>query len=238
MAEQGGEAGGNSGGEATFTQADIDNAVKAALAGVKAEDDPAFKALWQESKDAKARAKAFEGLDADEARAALAKLKELETEGKAGEVGVTSEQLKAIRAEVEADLEGKYTPFKTENETLRGRLRELQLDSVVKSVMAKQGVRAERVDALFRLTADKFDLTDEGEPMLKDHPGRDIAKFVAEELGKEYPEFYQSSGSSGGGASRSNAGGSGTKKTVAASDKQALSANLEGIAKGDVVVDV
>lgn len=230
------EDGGGQEGGTTLTQADIDNAVKEALAGVKSKDDTAFQNLWKEAKEAKAAADAFKGLNADEARAAMARLKEIETEGKAGEVGITSEQLKTIRQEVVESLEGEYTPFKTENETLRGRLRELQLDNVVKSVMAKQGVRAERVDTLFRLTADKFDLDDAGEPILKDHVGKDVGKFILDELGAEYPEFWQASGSSGGGASRSNAGGGGAVRTVAATDKAALSANIEDIASGKVVV--
>ena len=225
------------GDDTTFTQAQVDSAVQEALAGAKSKDDTAFQNLWQEAKDAKAAAKAFEGLDVEEARNAIAKLKEIETKGKADDVGVTSEQLATIRSEVRESLEGEFLPFKAENEGLRTQIRTLQLDNVIKGVMAKQGVRAERVDALFRLTADKFDLTDEGEPMLKDHPGKDVAKFVAEELGNEYPEFYQGSGSSGGGASRSAAGGGGRVRTIAASDKSAFIGSVEDIAAGKVAVE-
>ena len=231
MAEQGENEG------TTFTQVDIDNAVKTALSGVKAEDDPAFKSLWQEAKDAKARAKAFEGLDAEEARSAMAKLKELETEGKAGEVGVTSEQLKQIRQEVTESLEGDYLPYKTENDTLKGKLRDLQLDSVVKGIMGKNGVKSAKVEPLFKLTAERFELTDEGEPMLRDHPGRDVSKFVSENLAQEFPEWFEASGSSGGGASRSSGGAGGATRTVKQGDKAAMAGvSVEDIASGKVIV--
>ena len=235
MAEDGGDQGGSGGGETTFKQADIDAAVTEALAGAKSKDDVAFQNLWKEGKEAKAALKAFEGLDPKEAKSALAKLKELETAAKAGELDVGKDQLEAIRKDVISDLEGEYLPLKADNETLKGGLRELQLDNQVKIIMAKQGVRAERIDTLFRLAADKFDLDDDGEPMLAGHPGKDVPKYITEVLGEEYPEFWPSSGSSGGGASKST-GGAGGQRSIALSDKDAISANLEDIASGKVTV--
>ena len=236
MAEDGGDQGGSGGGETTFKQADIDTAVKEALAGAKSNDDVAFQNLWKEGKEAKAALKAFEGLDAKEGRDAIARLKELETAAKAGELGVDTEKVKVIRKEVEEELQELYAPVKKDNETLKGKLRELQLDNQVKNIMAKQGVRAERIDTLFRLAADKFDLDDDGEPMLAGHPGKDVPKYITEVLGEEYPEFWPSSGSSGGGASRSAGGAGGVQKQIALSDKKAISGSLEDIASGKVVV--
>ena len=114
--------------------------------------------------------------------------------------------------------------------------RTLRLDSVVKAEMAKAGARSERIDALYKLAADEFDLTDDGKPMLKNRPGIEVSKFVAEDLKKQYPELYNGTGSSGGGAPRSTAGGGGAPNTIAADDAEGFIANLEGIAKGAVNV--
>ena len=220
-----------------ITQEQMDNAVQEAVAAAKVDGDTAFQNLWKEAKQAKQKAKAFDGIDPAEAKAALARLQELELEGEAGKAGIKGEQLRQIQEQVRKSLEDEYTPFKSENDRLKTRLRELQLDNVVKGVMAKHGVRPERIDALFRLTSDRFDLTDEGEPMLKDRPGYDVSKYVADELGSEWPDLFLPSGSSGGGASKSNASGAGGRpKTVSWSDKVAVSANLEGIANGTVLI--
>lgn len=177
----------------------------------------------------------FKGIDPDEVRSMQTKLQELEHQSKASEAGITNEQLKTLRAEIRKDLEKEYSGLQGEVESLRADNRGLRLDSVVKDEMSKAGVRAERIDALFRLNSDKFDLTDDGVPFIKERPGAEIAKFVAEDLRKEFPEFYNGSGASGGGASKSS-GGVGQHGKIAASDKEALSHNLEKIASGDIEV--
>ena len=99
--------------------------------------------------------------------------------------------------------------------------------------MSKSGVRAERVDALFRLTGDQFDLTEDGQPMLRDRMGTPVEKFITDDLSKAYPEFFTGTGSSGGGASKSAGGASGNPRTIAANDGKGFLANVEAIAKGD-----
>lgn len=218
--QQDGADGQQDGGEAaqSFSQADVDAAVQDALAKVKGDNDKAFQKLWNEAKAAKAR------------------MKELEQEGKAQKAGVTSDELKRMREEVAADLKAEYAPLQEQLEAALRENRGLKLDNVVKQAMGKAGVRAARVDALFRLTADQFDLTDDGQPMLKARPGTPLEKFLRDDLVKEYPEFYEGSGSSGGGAARSSAGGGGGRRTIAAGDDAAFLANLEGVAKGQVEV--
>ena len=180
---------------------------------------------------------AFKGIDPTEYRSMAAKLQELEHQQKADKAGITSDQLQKLRQEIRGDLEKEYKQALDELEGLRTDNRSLRLDSVVKAEMAKAGVRSERIDALFRLNADKFDLTDDGVPILRERPGAEIGKYVADELRQEYPEFYNGSGSSGGGASKSSApGGAGYTRQIAASDKDTLSANLERIASGEAEV--
>ena len=219
-----------------FTQDQLDSAVREALAEAKGEHDTAFKALWDEAKTAKAKAKLFDGLDPNEVRTQLEELQELKQSATAKKKGLTDDQLKQLRQEVREDLEKQYSPFKAQAEQLSAENRELKLDNVVKGLMGKNGVRAARVDALFRLKANEFDLTEDGSPMLKNHPGREVDKYISETLMEEFPEFYESSGSSGGGASKSTGGAGGNVRTIKKGDNAALLANLEGVADGTVQV--
>lgn len=174
---------------------------------------------------------------------ATARLQELEQNMAAQSAGVGDEKLKELREQMRADFERQYTPYKTrvgELEASLGekdsKIRELLLDNNVKDILGKAGARAERVEDLFRLTRDRYDLTDSGEVILKDNREVPLDKWAREELSNEYPEFWNGSGSSGGGASRSTAGGGGNVRTIAAGDGAALLANLEGVAKGQVAV--
>lgn len=221
----------------TFTAEQVEEQVKERLAAAKAEQDVAFKALWKEAKDAKERAKAFADLgDPAEVKDRLARITEMEAEAKAAKAGITSEQLTKMRAEIRADLEKDYAKYKAQAETNAAKVRELQLDSVVKAQMAKNGVRADRIDPLFKLTRDEYDLTDDGVPMLRDRPGTELGKYISAELVTVYPEFFEGTGSSGGGASKSAGGAGGGARNIAANDGAAFLANLEGIAKGKVTV--
>jgi hypothetical protein len=166
-----------------------------------------------------------------ERRELAAKLAELEAEREATKAGLTSEQLAKIRADVEAQ----YHPLKQEAETYKAKLRALTLDGAVQREMAKAGVRGERIEALWRLASDQFDLTDDGEPYVKNAPAKSIAAFVASDLKQTYPEFFAGTAASGGGAPGARGTASGTK-TISRSDTKAYLANLDGIAKGEVVI--
>lgn len=162
------------------------------------------------------------------------RLAALEEERKAAEANVSSDKLEEIRQAAEANMEKKYGPVRKQLEEAQNTIRKLQLDNVVKAEMGKNGVRGERVDALFRLAGDRFDLTDDGKPMLRDNPTAPIDAYISDELAKEYPEFYEGTGSSGGGAPKSTVSGGGNQ--VQASDNAAFLENLEDIAKGTKVV--
>ena len=216
----------------TFTQEQVDALITERNQALEANRDEVLAKLAK----AKNQAKAFDGLDATEVREKLAMLTELEQQSKAKQAGFTDEQLRKLRDDVRADLEKEYLPYKISAETLGEEVRTLKLDNEVKKLMTVQGVRGERVDALFRLTAGEFDLTEDGKPMLKNDPTREVGKYVAEELSKQYPEFYVGSGSSGGGASKSAGAAGGRVRTIAAGDNAAFLANLEGIASGEVTV--
>lgn len=218
---------------------DVDEQVAALvtekLAELKAEQDKAFAALWDETKAAKADAKAR----SEELNKRLA---ELDEQRQAGKAGITSEQLEKLRADVRKNLDEEYAPHIEKAKTLEeqlaaatGKVRELQLDSRVKAQMGERGVRSDRIEKLFQLTRDQYGLTDDGVPMLKDEPTADIGKYISETLRSEYPEWFNGSGASGGGASRSAVGGGG-KTVIPVGDGKAFIANLDKIASGEVEV--
>lgn len=151
---------------------------------------------------------------------------------KAEESGVTEEKLEELRTQIRSDVEatiGNMTPeqlsgtfpqFKTvigERDEARGDVRGLRLDSQVKTIFGANGVRADKVDALFQLETAQFDLTDDGKPKLTEHPGKTIDVFVSDDLKKKYPEWFEgtkASGSGGSGSHDSQLGG-GTGKATA-----------------------
>lgn len=222
--------------EAKFTQEQVDAMVAEANKALEANRNKALDQL-------KALERKYDGVDPEEYRKLRETVATLETKAKAEKAGLTSEELSKLRNDVRAEVERQYAADMQAGVKVfpwAGQLaqenRSLKLDNVVKTEMAKGGARAERIDALFRLTADRFDLTDDGKPMLRTSPGIEVGKYVADELRKEYPEFYNGSGSSGGGASKSTAGGGGSPSTIAATDRAAFLANVEKIAKGQVLV--
>lgn len=188
--------------------------------------------------------------EADELRKQLgelqSKMQDLEQQSKAKELNLPDEKLQEMRHKIRADVEREYSPLKEQLEQLTntlgerdGRIRELTLDNRVKEMMGKAGARAERVNDLFRLTGDRFDLTEDDAVILRDSRETPLDRYFKETLSKEYPEFWNGSGSSGGGASKSSGGAAGATRTIAAGDRKAFMSNLEAIAKGEVeVVDV
>ena len=143
-----------------------------------------------------------------------AELKEASRKQEASEAGVPEEKLKDleekiradIRREVDAEMEALQTKL-SDLETYPGRVRELLLDRNVKDAMLEAGVRPDRVDALFRLTSDEYDLTDSEKPMLKNHPTKALKVFMEDNLKKQYPEFFAGTQAGGGGAGGFPGGG-------------------------------
>lgn len=219
----------------TLTQEELDAKIAEANAGLAKKRDE----LLSEAKRAKEEAKATkEALEAMQQ-----KMAELEQKAAAKDAGVSEEKLRELTERARADMERKYAPLKEQVEALSaqlgqkdGELRSLRLDSRVKDIMGKGGARSERVNDLFRLTADRYDLTDDGDVILKDKREVPLDKYVREELANEYPEFFSGSGSSGGGASRSAGGAGGAVRTIAAGDNDAFLANLDAIAAGTAKV--
>lgn len=178
----------------------------------------------------------YDGVDPKKYRSMEKRLKDLEQQSKADKAGISAAELDKLRAEVREDLEaGEYAELRATNERLADDNRKLRLDNVVKKHMADQGARPERLDALFKLTADAYDLTDDGKPYIKGRPATEVSKYIGDVVKSEYPEMFLGSGSSGSGASASNAGGGG-QSVIPADDNDAFIGSLEDIASGKVTV--
>lgn len=161
----------------------------------EAEDTTALKTALE--KERKAR-KDAEKAAKDAEKSAADKKKDDDLRSK----GLTDEQLKKIREEVRADVEKEYAPTKEAAEKLKKENRTLRLDNAVKTVMSKKevGVRADRLDTLWKLVGEDFDLTDDGQPMVKDKPGTTVEKYLMDTVKKTFPEFYVGTQAAGGGA--------------------------------------
>lgn len=139
-----------------------------------------------------------EAAEANAKKAAKA-LKDLERKGD----GATDEQLKKLREditkEVRAELDEEYKPKLTEAEALKGENRSLKLEGVVKKMWLDANVLPDKVDRLWKLHADEYDLTSEGKPSVKGKATADVTKHSAA-IAKQYPEWVSGTKATGGGA--------------------------------------
>ena len=123
--------------------------------------------------------------------------------------GITDEQLKELRADVRSDLVEEFQEKLDAKDKEIGDLkkvhaenRELKLDARIKATMMSKdvGVKPDRIDPLFLLLQDQFDLTEDGKPKLVNHPGKTVAQYLKDDAKKLYPEFYIGTKAGGGGA--------------------------------------
>jgi len=139
-----------------------------------------------------------------EAAEALAKkvandLKRLEAERKAATHGLTAEELEKIRVEASAEAEGKLAAKEKELEAERTANRQKDIGSAFKSLAGDTKFLAAKLDDLFRLHGDEYDLTQDGKLMVKGKPGIDPKKHM-EGLAKTRPEWVEGTKAAGGGA--------------------------------------
>lgn len=131
-------------------------------------------------------------------------------EDKAKANGVTDEQLAKLRAEIAAEK----APLEEQIQKYQAELRSLKLDGRVKQMIAEAGFNPKKVDDLYKLIGDRFDLNESGTPILKDNPATELPKYLKMVADKEYPEFAlspqkggtqaQGSGSQGGNAANAD----------------------------------
>lgn len=105
-------------------------------------------------------------------------LAELMAKQDAAAGGMTEEQYKKVYASVEKSIRDEYEPKLKDMETLAKENRDLKLDSRVKSMFKSGGALDAKVDDFWKLHGDEFDLTSDGKPMVKNEPGKDVARHV------------------------------------------------------------
>jgi hypothetical protein len=173
------------------TQEDVD-ALKTTLGAVR--DD--VKTLTDKLKD-----------ETRKRQDAETKLQEEQTRKAAEGAGVDDEKLKELRekiyadarAELQKELDDKDAEIERRGD-VDGENRRLKLDMVVKKAMLDKGALGDKVDDLYTLTSGSFDLTDDGSPMLKDHPGKDLGVFIEDTIKPKYKEWFSGTKAGGGGA--------------------------------------
>jgi hypothetical protein len=127
----------------------------------------------------------------EENRTFKEKVRDLEKQlkdAKAKAGGLTDEEIAARRAEIEAETK----PIAEKLEAAQKELRTLKFDDKLKAMIGTSGANPKRVNDLHKLIGDRFDLNDSGTLVLKDKPTTDLAKYLAEDIPKEYSEFYES----------------------------------------------
>jgi hypothetical protein len=181
----------------------------------------------------------FRDADTSGLTSALAKEREArKTAEKAAKAAAEAAREKDLAAAGLLDAKKRWdeeylTPIQTRAQQLEAEVRQLKLVTPVKDALRAAGVIDP--DDAYKLLADRFDLTDEGQPILRDNPTADIRKWAETDLAKAKPYLFAGSMASGGGAKGAAPGGK-PARVISASDTKAFLANVDAIAAGDVVV--
>jgi hypothetical protein len=225
-------------GDKTYTQEELDAILSRERDALKANRDEALK----EAKRAKEQLRSYEGVDPEEYQ----KLKR------------AAEEAERKKAESEGDFKKLETQLverhKQEMSTATARAAKLQAAlekrlvqaELTKAIAAKRGdadlllPHAERYVRVRETEEDfvAFVADEHGNPLVADGQGTPMTfdQLVEQTLMAKFPNAFEGTGSSGGGASRSAGGAGGVGKSIAADDSSAFLANLEAIATGKVEV--
>lgn len=198
-----------------------------------------------------AQVEKYKGVDPEKARAAEAKLRELEEkqmmdDGKIDElVNLRTDRMRQEFTGQNTALQSRAEKAENEAKALKNRLTRIAVDdgiskAVQEVAMVKKGAMA---DILSR-SAQVWSVDDEGNLVAKTPDGNTIygkegkAPITptewSQQLMSEAPFLFEQS--TGGGAQGGKKAPSGDGKTIDRSDKEAFASNLEAIAKGSVQV--
>jgi hypothetical protein len=127
------------------------------------------------------------------------RLAELELAAKGSAAGLNSEKLAELRAQVASEFEPKLKAL----DAAQAEIRALKLNDRVKALFS--AAEFVSTDQAWKLFGEEFDLTDDGQPVVKAHPGKDVAKHVGE-LAAANPHLVKGSRAAGGGANGGKGG--------------------------------
>ena len=231
-------AGGGAGGTKTFTQEEMDAAVEAGKSGLLNNQT----ALMDEAKTAKAALREFDGFDAAEfktlkANAAEAERKKAEGEGDWTKLEENLVTAHGLELQSEKDRTAKAMKSVDKNLVVASLTRAISAakgDVELLLPHARKFVQTRETDEGF----EAFVVDEKGTPAFSDGQGTPMTfdQLVETRLVVEFPRAFEGTGSSGGGASKSSAGGQRVAGTIAADDGGSFLDNLEGVAEGKVQV--
>ena len=198
----------------------------------------------------------YDGIDPDKAKEALDKLREINEKNliDAGKIDEVVESRVNQRVErLTQDFKGKVSALekaledtKKEAETYKGQLTEYVIDNSLQRAVQEVAVpRKGAIQDILHRGKRVYSLSEDGKPIPRDPDGNVMygkdgkspmsMTEWAQSLLQEAPYLFESN--SGGGASgNDDTKGAGQKGVVTMSDGEALSANLEQIAAGEVEV--
>lgn len=227
--------------EKTFTQADLDAAISAAV--TKANDDANAKfneaksGLLADLKKAKDAAKAFDGLDAEKVKGMLSAFEndqDLNDIAEGRHENVITRRMEKERAQFKSDLAGLQEStgtLETENANLKTKVSKLLIDNnVVSEFVKEKGLESGipdvvlRANSIFKVEGDDLIARDSSGEIITGKSGPMTIQEWVSGLKESAPHLFP--GSSG-------AGGSGGK---GGQDGNAMSEKIEAAAKsGDMV---
>lgn len=200
----------------------------------------------REIKELKEAIQQYDGIDPEKAREAQARLNEIEDKQLLDE-GKLDELVEKRVSIMRQDFEGKTKALQKsleaaqgDNQVLTGRLSEVLIDSAITNAATKAGVRPEAVDDVLNRGRRVYTLVD-GVPIPKDGDtviyGKDGSEPLPIEdwvstLQRSAPHLFGET--SGGGATNQSRGGVSLNGKVSSSDANAIAANLEAIANGEI----
>ena len=225
------------GSAATYTQEQVDAMIAEREAGLKQNRDE----LLKETKAAKERLKAYEGVDPEEHKRLKAEKEEGERRKATAEGDFKSLEKQLIERH-QSELTARETKIQKMQKAIDKRLVQANMASAIAKFEGDVDLLMPYAERFARVkeTDDDFEafIADErGNPLVADGKATPMSfeAFVEQVLMQKFPRAFKGTGSSGSGAAKSN-GGAGGAKVIAAGDNSAFLQNLEAIAKGTVTV--
>lgn len=226
-------------GEKTFTQAEVDAAIAANEAGLKANQAE----LIKEAKQAKAKLAAYDGVDPEKYRQLVAASEEAEKKRLQGEG-----DFKQLEAQLVTKYEGELEKERGVSTRYRSAVERNLIDAAVATELAKHSDTPGLLLPHVRGQMKVIEQDGEFHARIVDAAGNvrigkgqgstpmTLPELVDEMKGNAtFAPAFRGSGASGGGATRSNAGGGGVR-TITLNNPMDLITYAADIASGKVVV--
>jgi hypothetical protein len=181
----------------------------------------ALEAERKERKQAKADLEKYKGIDPDKARAAQAKLDELDEKQL-----IDKGEFERLNKKRETERETERAAWEKEKETYVSQLTKFKLTDKVRAAALAAGVIPEDIDDVLTITSNRFRLGEKDQIVILDKDGDEssltLDKYFGEEFKAQKPKFYAASGAGGSGASAGTSGGTGNSKTMKRADFEKL----------------